>query len=98
MKYWHPHLPFEQHISVSTLVTGKKKSEDNFIAYRKVVIKHWKFEIILGKVNDFNVLFIEFYMKEDLFPVLIGNKSRKKYSRKCAKGILELWSEYIIII
>ena len=26
MKYWHPHLPFGQHISVSTLVPLKEKS------------------------------------------------------------------------
>jgi hypothetical protein len=25
MKYWHPHLPFGQHISVSTLVNNNKK-------------------------------------------------------------------------
>ena len=29
MKYWHPNLPFGQHISVSTLVLNNKKNNDN---------------------------------------------------------------------
>jgi hypothetical protein len=40
MKYWHPHLPFGQHISVSTLVyLTIKKNERNIIIIIDWIIK-----------------------------------------------------------
>ena len=49
MKYWHPHLPFGQHISVSTLVVNTKNGHQKHtehmlraLAYDWTVIYEWK--------------------------------------------------------
>jgi hypothetical protein len=34
MEYWHPHLPFGQHISVSTLVYEKIKQKKTPVVYK----------------------------------------------------------------
>ena len=34
MEYWHPHLPFGQHIAVSTLVYEKIKQEKTPVVYK----------------------------------------------------------------
>jgi hypothetical protein len=43
MKYWHPHLPFGQHISVSTLV---------------IIIIKFPCEIIILQIYDRNKYYI----------------------------------------
>jgi hypothetical protein len=46
MKYWHPHLPFGQHISVSTLVTFSKKKNNKIKAKQKLYMSIIWFMII----------------------------------------------------
>jgi hypothetical protein len=43
MKYWHPHLPFGQHISVSTLV----KIAIDCLNGKKLEMHHWIFKAMI---------------------------------------------------
>ena len=68
MKYWHQHLPFGQHISVSTLVKEKK------IRKSKGTTKNRKFRCVVYMSNELisEIICLSFWLLV-LFSVLFVN-------------------------
>jgi hypothetical protein len=56
MKYWHPHLPFGQHISVSTLVSIIKKIPQTM--YNSKCLTGHKFESVRTITTELPSLYI----------------------------------------